>query len=319
MMLKRSLILVLVLNCATKGLSHQDSYLREAKKTCARTAGASLSCLKYELLLFFHRILTTKQRNTQVDSLKLVSLPRRLQSDENFSLFASTPSAERRDKGGTATPSEWGKLVGFLDREASQFVATHGLQIPLPNWAANLPLLFFKVYQSPAHPSPRSGSDPDSGAEDPDRRGSTTGSYKKFYLLFPLIAVFKFLIIKLLLIPILIGVFAIKKMLVAAAMALPTLLQLFRCPRNPLVPGAPGAGGLPPLPAGNLVGLLPAAYQGYTATASAVAEPLVTDYSHYGYPARLHPPPHALYAHPHPHPHHAQWENLKNYKSHELD
>ena len=87
------------------------------------------------------------------------------------------------------------------------------------------------------------GSDPDSGAEDPDRRGSTTGSYKKFSLLFPLIAVFKFLIIKLLHIPILIGVFAIKKMLVAAAMALPTLLQLFRCPRNPLVPGAPGAGG----------------------------------------------------------------------------
>lgn len=94
----------------------------------------------------------------QVDSLKLVSLPRRLQSDENFSLFAPTPPAEGRDKGGTTTPSEWGKLVGFLDREASQFVATHGLQIPLPNWAANLPLLFFKVYQSPAHPSPRSGN-----------------------------------------------------------------------------------------------------------------------------------------------------------------
>lgn len=51
---------------------------------------------------------------------------------------------------------------------------------------------------------------------------------KRFAMVFPLIATFKFILIKALLIPILMGILAIKKMLVMAAMAIPTIIAMLR-------------------------------------------------------------------------------------------
>lgn len=55
---------------------------------------------------------------------------------------------------------------------------------------------------------------------------------KKYALLFPLLATFKFLIIKALLLPILATVMMIKKMLVLSVMALPTVFTMLRFCRN---------------------------------------------------------------------------------------
>lgn len=61
--------------------------------------------------------------------------------------------------------------------------------------------------------------------------------HKKYALLFPLLATFKFLLIKALLIPILVAVMLIKKMMVLGVMALPTVLTMLRFCRNPNFPG----------------------------------------------------------------------------------
>lgn len=61
--------------------------------------------------------------------------------------------------------------------------------------------------------------------------------HKKYALLFPLLATFKFLVIKALLVPILVAVMVIKKLLVLGVMALPTVLTMLRFCRNPNFPG----------------------------------------------------------------------------------
>lgn len=62
--------------------------------------------------------------------------------------------------------------------------------------------------------------------------GRGKGPHKKYALLFPLLATFKFMIIKALLVPILIAVLIIKKILVLGVMALPAVLTMLRFCRN---------------------------------------------------------------------------------------
>lgn len=68
--------------------------------------------------------------------------------------------------------------------------------------------------------------------------------HKKFALVFPLIATFKFILIKALLIPILMGIIAIKKMLLLAAAAVPAIIALLRICRFPGGFFGGGFGGL---------------------------------------------------------------------------
>lgn len=63
-------------------------------------------------------------------------------------------------------------------------------------------------------------------------RGKHHHPHKKYALLFPLLATFKFLVIKALLVPILVAVMLIKKMMVLGVMALPTVLTMLRFCRN---------------------------------------------------------------------------------------
>ena len=79
---------------------------------------------------------------------------------------------------------------------------------------------------------------------------------KKFAMIFPLIATFKFILIKALLVPILLGIIAIKKMLVVAAMAIPAIFTMIRLCRwggfgiGPLTAAAAAAAPLMSAPMG---------------------------------------------------------------------
>ncbi|VVC31873.1 Protein of unknown function DUF1676 [Cinara cedri] len=92
---------------------------------------------------------------------------------------------------------------------------------------------------------------------------------KKFALLFPLLATFKFLIIKALLVPILIAVLIIKKILVLGVMALPAVLTMLRFCRR-------GDFGF-----GNLVAAGPVGPVGQAAAFAPLTADISGDYSSY--------------------------------------
>lgn len=104
--------------------------------------------------------------------------------------------------------------------------------------------------------------------------GRAKHPYKKFALLFPLMATFKFLVIKSLLVPILVAVMIIKKMLVLAVMALPTVLTMLRFCRNP---NGFGFGFGP----GNLMAAAPVGPIGQAAAFAPLTADMSGDYSSY--------------------------------------
>lgn len=99
--------------------------------------------------------------------------------------------------------------------------------------------------------------------------------HKKYALLFPLLATFKFLMIKTLLVPILVAVMIIKKMLVLGVMALPTVLTMLRFCRNPNFGGFGGFG------AGNLVATGAVGPVGQAAAFAPLTADMSGDYSSY--------------------------------------
>lgn len=113
--------------------------------------------------------------------------------------------------------------------------------------------------------------------------------HKKYALLFPLLATFKFLFIKALLVPILIAVMLIKKMIVLAVMALPTVWTMLRFCRNPNNFGGFGAGNLlaagPVAPIGQAAAFAPLTadmtgdYSSYVQQAAAASQQSYKDYN----------------------------------------
>lgn len=104
--------------------------------------------------------------------------------------------------------------------------------------------------------------------------GRAKHPHKKYALLFPLLATFKFLVIKTLLVPILVAVMIIKKMLVLGVMALPTVLTMLRFCRNPNFGGF-GFG------AGNLVATGAVGPVGQAAAFAPLTADMSGDYSSY--------------------------------------
>lgn len=96
---------------------------------------------------------------------------------------------------------------------------------------------------------------------------------KKYALLFPLLATFKFLIIKALLVPILVAVLIIKKMLVLGVMALPAVLTMLRFCRR-------GDFGFGNLMAGNMMAG-PVGPVGQAAAFAPLTADISGDYSSY--------------------------------------
>ncbi|XP_050423827.1 uncharacterized protein LOC126835350 isoform X2 [Adelges cooleyi] len=109
----------------------------------------------------------------------------------------------------------WDLFMSVIEK-LTHYSSDHGVLVSLPQWSREFPPVavvneddIFQVVNE------------------------SRGKHKKFALLFPLLATFKFLVIKALLVPILITVMIIKKMLVLGVMALPTLLTMLRFCRNP--------------------------------------------------------------------------------------
>ncbi|XP_026813021.1 uncharacterized protein LOC113553725 [Rhopalosiphum maidis] len=156
------------------------------------------------------------------------------------------------------TGNFWDQLV-YAFKKLTNYSNDHGILLSLPQWSKNFPPVtvvdendIFEVVN-------------ESRAKHP---------HKKYALLFPLLATFKFLVIKALLVPILVAVMIIKKMLVLGVMALPTLMTMLRLCRNPNFGGF-GFG------AGNLVATGAVGPVGQAAAFAPLTADISGDYSSY--------------------------------------
>ncbi|CAI6347619.1 unnamed protein product [Macrosiphum euphorbiae] len=152
----------------------------------------------------------------------------------------------------------WDQLV-YVFKKLTNYSSDHGILLSLPQWSKKFPPVtvvdendVFQVVN-------------ESRAKHP---------HKKYALLFPLLATFKFLVIKTLLVPILVAVMIIKKMLVLGVMALPTVLTMLRFCRNPNFGGF-GFG------AGNLVATGAVGPVGQAAAFAPLTADMSGDYSSY--------------------------------------
>ncbi|XP_065214855.1 uncharacterized protein LOC135841679 isoform X2 [Planococcus citri] len=122
-------------------------------------------------------------------------------------------------------------IISLISKSLEFFMESYGIKIPIPSLTKNYPGIVVEEYTNASE-------------QIGEGRARRKKKDKKFAMVFPLIATFKFILIKALLIPILMGIIAIKKMLVVAAMAVPTVIAMLRICR--FGPGGffPGAGGL---------------------------------------------------------------------------
>ncbi|XP_050522294.1 uncharacterized protein LOC126894958 isoform X2 [Daktulosphaira vitifoliae] len=109
----------------------------------------------------------------------------------------------------------WSQLVSVIGKMGN-YSGDHGILVPLPRWSKDFPQISLV-------------NEDDVLQVVNESRG---GKHKKLALLFPLLATFKFIFIKALLVPILIAVMIIKKIMVLGIMLLPAALAMLRFCRN---------------------------------------------------------------------------------------
>ncbi|XP_025200758.1 uncharacterized protein LOC112598491 [Melanaphis sacchari] len=156
------------------------------------------------------------------------------------------------------TGNFWDQLI-YAFKKLTNYSNDHGILLSLPQWSKRFP--------------------PITVVDENDvlqvvNESRSKHPHKKYALLFPLLATFKFLVIKALLVPILMAVMIIKKMLVLGVMALPTLLTMLRFCRNPNFGGF-GFG------AGNLVATGAVGPVGQAAAFAPLTADISGDYSSY--------------------------------------
>ncbi|CAH1711508.1 uncharacterized protein LOC114125182 isoform X1 [Aphis gossypii] len=158
----------------------------------------------------------------------------------------------------------WDQLV-YAFKRLTNYSNDHGILLSLPQWSKTFPPVtvvdendIFQVVNEMVYLI----------------TGRSKHPHKKYALLFPLLATFKFLVIKALLVPILMAVMIIKKMMVLGVMALPTLLTMLRFCRNPNFGGF-GFG------AGNLVATGAVGPVGQAAAFAPLTADISGDYSSY--------------------------------------
>ncbi|XP_054288020.1 uncharacterized protein LOC129003747 [Macrosteles quadrilineatus] len=177
----------------------QDSFLETARAACLRQ-GHLLPCAKYKIANFVHRI-ASSQRSLDLGPLRLVSIPGGNSTQDE--LMARAAEYAPREP-------ELLRMFKYGVRQLDLFLNSHGLSLPLDSAGAG----------------PYVVHDDGTRVNTVEARG--IHSKKKLALLFPLLVILKFGIIKAILVPILLGVLFIKKMIILGVMALPSILSVIK-------------------------------------------------------------------------------------------
>ncbi|KAF4528605.1 hypothetical protein B566_EDAN009209 [Ephemera danica] len=194
-----------------------DLYIDEAYNGCQTKD--TFSCAKYRALTYIHKLalghVSTGRGFNQLpmlENVRLIRLPETNKAQEEvYELFDAVPRS---------SDSELMKFYRFGLREVERFARTYAVAVAVPESQTGLVPRFI--------------------TEDDLQQGraledESRGKKKKLQLLLPLLILFKFFKLKVLLIPILLGVLAIKKILILAAIFLPSILSVLKfCKQQPL-------------------------------------------------------------------------------------
>ncbi|XP_059468632.1 uncharacterized protein LOC132192612 [Neocloeon triangulifer] len=202
---------------AAVAADHRDAYLEDARIACERKD--AIACAKHRALSYLDavaagQVSSARAFNSMFSPLsaagvRLVKVPSEGAEDAPFELF---DDVEQR-----SDDSEVAKLWKFGLRQVERFARKYAVAVAVPETNAGL--------------VPRVISEDDVNAIE---SGESRGKKKKLQLLLPLLILFKFFKLKVLLIPILLGVLAIKKILLLAAVFLPSIVGLLKfCKQQP--------------------------------------------------------------------------------------
>ncbi|PNF33308.1 hypothetical protein B7P43_G07743 [Cryptotermes secundus] len=147
-------------------------------------------------------------------TIRLVSIPENTAASKEYvkTLF---PDSQPR-----SSDSELEGLYKFTLREAENFLRTHALALRIPTGSATS-----RDIDAGQNPRIVDEDHPEKDLQDDNATTEGRGKKKKVALLLPLLL---FLKLKALLVPILLGVLFIKKLLILAAILLPSLLSFIK-------------------------------------------------------------------------------------------
>ncbi|XP_065351202.1 uncharacterized protein LOC135946769 [Cloeon dipterum] len=215
-----AVLLAVGLSAAAVAADHTDAYMEDARTSCEHKKDA-LSCAKLRALSYLDavaggQVSSARAFNTMFSPLsaigvRLVKMP---STDEE-----NAPSELFDDVEQRSGDSEITKMWKFGLRQVERFARKYSVAVAVPETNTGV--------------VPRIISEDDVNAiESRESRGKK----KKLQLLLPLLILFKFFKLKVLLIPILLGVLAIKKILILAAVFLPSVIGLLKfCKQQPFL------------------------------------------------------------------------------------
>ncbi|CAF4869329.1 unnamed protein product [Pieris macdunnoughi] len=181
----------------TQASCAEDQYLRRVKDSCL-TQGEALSCVKYKALKIAKKTLFGDMNNNETIVANEVISFVPLTDVSNLNMTEEVDFLDGR----RSIISEWTEIAKYFMSLIREFFKMKGLRVNLPPGSRTI--------------------------EEPDTSDDGRGKKKKLAIMIPFLNLMATLKTKMLLIPILLGVMLIKKLLLVAALLLPSLLSTLK-------------------------------------------------------------------------------------------
>lgn len=177
----------------------EDRYLRYVKDSCF-LRGEALSCLKYKALKIVTRtIFGNSHLNETIKANQMISFVPL--DDETIAKLSIKEKVDVSDKPRSFL-SEWTEIAKYFMKHIQEFFKMNALKVNLPEGARTI--------------------------EDEEVDENARGKKKKLAILIPLLTLLATIKTKFLLVPIFLAVMLIKKLLLAAALFVPSLLSTLK-------------------------------------------------------------------------------------------
>ncbi|CAG4970356.1 unnamed protein product [Colias eurytheme] len=194
------IVLSILFIASEQTMGSEDRYLRYVKDSCI-VKGEALSCVKYKALKIAKKTLFGDVSSNETiianDVISFVPLNSDVLKDINV-----TEEFDLLRDGQRSIISEWTEIAKYFMSLVRDFFKMRGLRVNLPPGARTI--------------------------EEQDTEDDGRGKKKKLAIMIPFLNLLATLKTKMLLIPILLGVMLIKKLLLVAALLVPSLLSTLK-------------------------------------------------------------------------------------------